>query len=81
MARVIGRIGLADHPKARAVSSAGTSDTVAAMTQKKVAVFWPGDARRIPNELATPNAEEATQQLEKALTKLGRTPYRVPGFL
>ncbi len=48
---------------------------------KKVAIFWPGDARRIPNELATPNAEEATQQLEKALKRLGRAPYRVEGFL
>ena len=48
---------------------------------KKVAIFWPGDARRIPNELATPNAEEATAQLEKALKKLGREPYRVGGFL
>lgn len=48
---------------------------------KKVAIFWPGDARRIPNELATPNAEEATRQLERALQRLGRTPYRVSGFL
>jgi len=48
---------------------------------KKVAIFWPGDARRIPNELATPNAQEATAQLEKALRKLGRAPYRVEGFL
>ncbi len=48
---------------------------------KKVAIFWPGDARAIPNELATPNAEEATRQLENALKKLGRQPYRVPGFL
>ncbi len=48
---------------------------------KKVAVFWPGDARAIPNQLAQPNAEEATAQLEKALTKLGRSPYRVSGFL
>ncbi|MGE0790107.1 MAG: fucose isomerase [Sandaracinaceae bacterium] len=51
------------------------------MTEKRVAIFWPGDARRIPNELATPNAEEATVQLERALKKLGRTPYRVGGFL
>ncbi len=50
-------------------------------TSKKVAIFWPGDARRIPNELATPNAEEATRQLERALRKLGRAPYRVEGFL
>ncbi len=48
---------------------------------KRVAVFWPGDARRIPNELATPNAEQATLQMEAALKKLGRTPYRVEGFL
>jgi L-fucose isomerase-like protein len=50
------------------------------MTQR-IALFWPGDARAKPNELALPNAEEATQQLEKALKKLGRTSYRVPGFL
>jgi L-fucose isomerase-like protein len=48
---------------------------------KKVAIFWPGDARAKPNELAAPNAEAATQQLERALRKLGREPYRVPGFL
>ncbi len=48
---------------------------------KKIAVFWPGDARDIPNQLALPNVEEATAQLERALKKLGREPYRVPGFL
>lgn len=48
---------------------------------KKVAIFWPGDARAIPNELALPNVEATTVQLEKALKKLGRTPYRVEGFL
>jgi L-fucose isomerase-like protein len=48
---------------------------------KKIAIFWPGDARAKPNELALPNAEEATLQLERALKKLGRAPYRVPGFL
>jgi L-fucose isomerase-like protein len=48
---------------------------------KKVALFWPGDARAKPNELALPNIEEATQQMERALRKLGREPYRVPGFL
>jgi L-fucose isomerase-like protein len=48
---------------------------------KKVAVFWPGDARQRPNELALPNMEAATKALERALEKLGRTPYRVPGFL
>jgi L-fucose isomerase-like protein len=48
---------------------------------RKVAVYWPGDARHKPNELALPNVEAATRELERALTKLGRTPYRVEGFL
>lgn len=48
---------------------------------KKVAVFWPGDGRPRPNELALPNVEAATQKLEAALVKVGRTPYRIPGFL
>jgi L-fucose isomerase-like protein len=48
---------------------------------KKVALFWPGDARNIPNELALPSIEAATGQLERALKKLGRTPYRIQGFL
>src|SRR3954468_20036766 len=47
----------------------------------KIAVYWPGDGRKKPNELALPNIEAATQQIEKALKKLGRAPYRVPGFL
>jgi len=49
--------------------------------KQRIALFWPGDAREKPNELALPNAEETTRQLEKALAKLGRTSYRVPGFL
>src|SRR5688572_4956104 len=57
-----------------------SSDTVSAMT-KKVAIFWPGDARAKPNELALPSVEATTVQLEAALKKLGRTPYRVEGFL
>lgn len=48
---------------------------------KRVALFWPGDARRVPNELAAPNTEEATSQLERALEKLGRETYRIDGFL
>lgn len=48
---------------------------------KKVAVFWPGDGRARPNELALPSVEAATHKLEAALKKLGRTPYRIPGFL
>ncbi len=49
--------------------------------KKKVALFWPGDARAKPNELALPSITEATMQLERALRKLGREPYRVEGFL
>ncbi len=48
---------------------------------KKVALFWPGDARAKPNELALPSITEATAQMERALKKLGREPYRVDGFL
>lgn len=48
---------------------------------KKVAVFWPGDGRSRPNELALANVEAATVKLETALRKVGREPYRVPGFL
>src|SRR5438552_283305 len=47
----------------------------------KIALFWPGDQREKPNELALPNVEEATVELERALKKLGRATYRVPGFL
>ena len=48
---------------------------------KKIAVYWPGDGRQKPNELALPSIEAATQQVENALRKTGREPYRVPGFL
>lgn len=48
---------------------------------KRVALYWPGDGRQIPNDLALPNMEATTLQLERALKKLGRVPYRVPGFL
>jgi L-fucose isomerase-like protein len=48
---------------------------------KKIAIYWPGDARHKPNELARENVEAATVELERALKKLGRQPYRVEGFL
>jgi L-fucose isomerase-like protein len=48
---------------------------------KKVGIFWPGDYRCKPNEWAKPQANEATEQLQQSLGKLGRTPYLVPGFL
>jgi L-fucose isomerase-like protein len=47
----------------------------------KIAVFWPGDAREVPNQLALPNIQEATAQLQRALQKLGREPYLVEGVL
>lgn len=49
--------------------------------KQKIALFWPGDARRKPNELALPNIVEATVQMERALDKLGKKSYRVEGFL
>ena len=48
---------------------------------KKVALYWPGDYRAKPNEWALPQAGQTTEQLTKALRKLGREPYVVEGFL
>ena len=47
----------------------------------KIAIFWPGDYRTKPNELALPQITEATAQLQKALKRLGRPCYRVEGFI
>ncbi|TET36513.1 MAG: fucose isomerase [Planctomycetota bacterium] len=47
----------------------------------KTAIFWPGDYRDLPNKLAAPQVTAATEQLERALEKLGRKPYRVEGFI
>ncbi len=47
----------------------------------KIALFWPGDYRKRPNELALPNMQAATEQLEKALKALGRKTYRIEGFI
>jgi len=47
----------------------------------RIGIFWPGDYRARPNELALPNIQQATVQLESALKKLGRTSYRIEGFL
>jgi L-fucose isomerase-like protein len=48
---------------------------------KKIAIYWPGDYRPAPNESALPSIETATVQLEKALKKLGRESYRIPGYM
>lgn len=49
--------------------------------RKKIAIFWPGDYRSIPNEMAKPAITEATVQIERALRKLGYSSYRVNGYL
>jgi L-fucose isomerase-like protein len=48
---------------------------------QRIALFWPGDGRDQPNEAALPSIEETTRQMEAALAKLGRSTYRVEGFL
>src|SRR5262249_42907238 len=48
---------------------------------KKVAIFWPGDYRKKPNEWALAQSRETTEQLAAALRKLGRSPYVVEGYL
>ncbi|WP_319530502.1 hypothetical protein [uncultured Cohaesibacter sp.] len=48
---------------------------------KKVAIYWPGEYVSAPNELARPQVEESTRQMEKALRHLGLDPYRVEGFI
>jgi L-fucose isomerase-like protein len=48
---------------------------------KKIGIFWPGDYRGKPNEWALSQAQEATEQLQRALRKLGRSPYVISGFL
>ncbi len=49
--------------------------------RQRIALFWPGDGRDKPNELAVPSITEATRQMETALEKLGKAPYLVDGFL
>jgi L-fucose isomerase-like protein len=49
--------------------------------KQPIALFWPGDGRDVPNQLALPSIVEATEQMEAALKHLGREPYRVEGFL
>ena len=48
---------------------------------KTVGIFLPGDYRTKPNKLAQPQVGEATDQLTRALKKLGRKPRLVRGFL
>ena len=48
---------------------------------KQVFLFWPGDGRKAPNDLAQASMESATHQLELALRKLGREPRLLKGFI
>jgi L-fucose isomerase-like protein len=54
---------------------------IAAAMAQRIAMFWPGDARAVPNQLALPNVRHATAQMERALQKIGCEPYLVEGFL
>jgi len=47
----------------------------------RIAIFWPGDYRSLPNETALSQLEAATQNLEKALDRLGQKHYRIKGFI
>jgi len=49
--------------------------------KERIAIFWPGDGRDKPNQLARPSIMKATEQMEAALRRLGREPYRIEGFL
>ncbi|WP_135211253.1 fucose isomerase [Vitreimonas flagellata] len=46
-----------------------------------IQIFCPGDYRPTPNKLAEPQVEAATQQIERALDRLGRKHKRIPGML
>jgi L-fucose isomerase-like protein len=48
---------------------------------KTVVIFWPGDYRAEPNKWALPQVRETTEQLSRALKKLGRRPRVLRGFL
>ena len=48
---------------------------------KRIAIFWPGDYRGLPNEQALSGVKEATVQMEKALHALGYDSYRIEGFI
>ncbi|MEO1657699.1 MAG: fucose isomerase [Pseudomonadota bacterium] len=47
----------------------------------QISIFWPGDYRQAPNDLARPLVEKATLQLESALDRLGKKHRRIEGFI
>ena len=48
---------------------------------KRVALFWPADAREIPNEMAQPSIEETTRSSSARCKSSAAQPYLVEGFL
>jgi L-fucose isomerase-like protein len=48
---------------------------------KDVYIFLPGDYRPLPNEWAEPEARATTENIARALRRLGRRPRVVEGFL
>lgn len=46
-----------------------------------IQIFCPGDYRPTPNTLAEPQVQAATQQMERALDRLGRKHTRIDGML
>jgi hypothetical protein len=48
---------------------------------RQVVLYWPGDWRPQPNEWARPMIEQATEQMSRALMKLGRRPKVLNQFI
>src|SRR5262249_42909914 len=67
--------------RAANVVASGGDRHMNATSKQKIALFWPGDAREKPNELALPSIEQATVELERAFARLGRQTDRIPGYL
>jgi hypothetical protein len=49
--------------------------------KKTAAIFWPGDYRTYPNDIALSTVRQVTVQMEAALRKVGWSSYRVDGYL
>jgi L-fucose isomerase-like protein len=48
---------------------------------RQVVLYWPGDYRAKPNEWARPMIEQASEQMSRALVKLGRRPRVIRKFM
>jgi L-fucose isomerase-like protein len=49
--------------------------------KKTAAIFWPGDYRSYPNDIALSTVQQVTVQMEAALRRVGWSSYRVEGYL